>query len=40
MNKTTLSMVSIPALNGLVFKDVGNTDLKNDTETLAVSYIF
>ena len=40
MNKTMLSVVSIPALNGLVFEDVGSADLKNNTGTDAVSYIF
>lgn len=39
MNKTTLSMVSILPLNGLVFEDVGSTDLHNNTGTDAVSYI-
>lgn len=40
MNKTTLSMVPVQALNGLVFEDVGSTDLHNNTGTDAVSYIF
>ena len=39
MKKTTLSVVSISALNGWVCIDVGSTDLKNDTGTDAVSYI-
>ena len=40
MKKTTLSIMSVPALNGLVFECVGNADLKNDIGTDAVSYIF
>ena len=40
MKKTTLSIMSIVALNGLVFEDVGSADLNNDTGTDAVSYRF
>jgi len=40
MKKIMLSIVSIPALNGLVFEDVGSTDLNNDTGTDAVSNRF
>jgi len=39
MQKITLSIVSIPALKGLVFEDVGIADL-NTMGTDTVSYIF